>query len=95
MIPLGLMLSEILSNSYKHAFIQENGEISIHLEDYILIIKDNGVGIHHLTDKMKNENFGFNLINLLGDQLGIQFEMISSTQGTVYQLNLKGLLLIE
>jgi two-component sensor histidine kinase len=95
MIPLGLMLSEILSNSYKHAFIQENGEISIHLEDYILIIKDNGVGIHHLTDKMKNENFGFNLINLLGDQLGIQFEMISSKQGTVYQLNLKGLLLIE
>ena len=95
MIPLGLMLSEILSNSYKHAFIQENGEISIHLEDYNLIIKDNGVGIHHLTDKMKNENFGFNLINLLGDQLGIQFEMISSTLGTLYQLNLKGLLLIE
>ncbi len=91
MIPLGLMLSEILSNSYKHAFTDGKGEISILLEDYKLIIKDNGVGLKHVTDKMRNDSFGFNLINLLGDQLGVKFEINSSAKGTVFQINLKGL----
>lgn len=91
MIPLGLMLSEILSNSYKHAFADRKGEISILLEDYKLIIKDNGVGLKHVTDKMRNDSFGFNLINLLGDQLGVKFEINSSAKGTVFQINLKGL----
>lgn len=91
MIPLGLMLSEILSNSYKHAFTDRKGEISILLEDYKLIIKDNGVGLKHVTDKMRNDSFGFNLINLLGDQLGVKFEINSSAKGTVFQINLKGL----
>jgi two-component sensor histidine kinase len=85
------MLSEILSNSYKHAFTDGKGEISILLEDYKLIIKDNGVGLKHVTDKMRNDSFGFNLINLLGDQLGVKFEINSSAKGTVFQINLKGL----
>lgn len=91
MIPLGLMLSEILSNSYKHAFTDRKGEISILLEDYKLIIKDNGVGLKHVTDKMRNDSFGFNLINLLGDQTGVKFEINSSAKGTIFQINLKGL----
>ena len=51
LIPLGLMINEIITNSLKYAFINQNqGIITLHLrsinhQEYEMIIGDNGTGI--------------------------------------------------
>lgn len=50
MIPVGLIMNEVVSNSFKYAFPENQGQISIGfmLKDgnYYLDMKDNGIGIH-------------------------------------------------
>ncbi|MEW6011148.1 MAG: hypothetical protein CIT03_07555 [Methanobacterium sp.] len=53
-IPLGLILNEIITNSLKHAFVEKEGEIKVHLkssnEEIQLEVEDNGVGIRKDID---------------------------------------------
>jgi len=71
-VPLGLIVSELVSNCLKHAFPNDmKGNILISLkkqEDrYILIIKDNGVGFPEDIDYKNTDSLGLQLvINLVG-----------------------------
>ncbi len=75
-IPVGLIVNELLTNSYKHAFPNNrNGKINItfkHMsEDRILLeVADNGIGLLEF-DKENDEGSGFGtqLIDLLIQQL--------------------------
>ncbi len=72
-IPLGLLLNELITNSLKHAFVeQENPVISfsvLHLENVIqCVYKDNGSGCNAINCSVSN-SFGFTLINTLLQQL--------------------------
>ncbi len=75
-IPLGLIVNELLTNSFKHAFPNsKQGIIKIVLQElekkrFLLEIIDNGIGIDD-SDKNndKNNGFGSLLIDLLVKQL--------------------------
>ncbi|MDH4470963.1 MAG: sensor histidine kinase [Fluviicola sp.] len=73
MIPLGLILNEAISNSYKYAFPDREGiiEISFKMEDecYMLRVKDNGIGLPKGYDVAKNSSLGLQLIVTLAEQL--------------------------
>jgi len=84
-IPIGLVINEIISNSYKHAFSdKEKGDISISLEDKMnqrihLNIKDNGVGIPDHIDIDNAETMGLKLVrNLVLMQLKGDLQIKSS-----------------
>ena len=85
-IPLGLIINEIITNSYKYAFRNDkenNLSISIHKEeneDYKLVIEDNGPGLSNNFDVRKAKSLGLRLVNRLVKQL----------HGTVTQTNNEG-----
>ena len=71
-IPIGLVLNELVTNCYKHAFEgKESGAIKIglkHRDDgrYELSINDNGKGISSDFDINSSKSLGMKLINSLG-----------------------------
>lgn len=80
-IPVGLIINEILTNSFKHAFPLNKGIIKINYtgnsSGNLFEIADNGVGL-----KKENENkivggLGFQLIEMLCDQLDGEMNFIS------------------
>ncbi|MGK6350861.1 sensor histidine kinase [Parapedobacter sp. DT-150] len=74
-ISVGLILTELITNSLKHAFIgREEGEIQVLVRqegdlDYELVFKDNGIGIPEAKQKQTSETLGFRLIHSLTRQL--------------------------
>ncbi|MCG1034877.1 sensor histidine kinase [Polaribacter sargassicola] len=74
-IPLGLIINEIITNSYKYAFTKgkENTlSISINKENddnFKLIIEDNGPGLSDDIDIKKTKSLGLRLITRLVKQL--------------------------
>lgn len=91
-IPLGLMLNELLTNTFKYAFgEQKKGQIGIQLtknEDdyYALIYKDSGLGFD-FEQKSKN-SFGLELILMLTEQLKGKIEY-NRTQGPNFVIKFK------
>lgn len=84
MIPVGLIINEVLSNSFKYAFPNKNGEICISFSKNILIISDNGIGIFRSSTKKTNASFGLQLIDLLAKQIDANIE-IKSNKGTSFE----------
>lgn len=84
-VPCGLIITELVTNSIKHAFPSTENEksfcfrnnpghkisVSMYLKnDYInLIIKDNGIGFPNDLDFNNTESLGLELVNLLVNQL--------------------------
>lgn len=74
-IPLGLIINEIITNSYKYAFNKDKeNKLSIAIskndnEDYKLVIEDNGPGISDSLDVKKAKSLGLRLVNRLVKQL--------------------------
>ena len=74
-ISLGLIINELLSNSFKYAFPNSAiGEIKIlfkpsDINNSILIIKDNGIGFPKDVNFKQTESLGLQLVNTLVDQL--------------------------
>jgi two-component sensor histidine kinase len=77
-IPLGLIVTELVSNAYKYAFNNNNeGKIDIMLKPlserkYSLIISDNGKGLPEGTDILNSNSMGLKLANILTGQLNGQ-----------------------
>jgi len=69
-IPLGLIINELVTNSIKYAFPQEEGTIKIKLErrdnQFQLFIGDDGVGIERDIDITKTRTLGLQLVNSSG-----------------------------
>jgi two-component sensor histidine kinase len=73
-IPCALIIYEMISNSFKHAFDEKTkGEIKIQFykekEEYTLIVMDTGKGIPPNLDHTTSETFGLKLIQALTEQL--------------------------
>lgn len=89
-VPFGLLINELLSNSIKHAFTDKhNGVIDITISstnnnDLLLIYKDNGCW---KEPDNNSTQFGLELINVLTDQLEGNFNRNCSE----YTFNLKNL----
>lgn len=75
-VPCGLVVNELITNAFKHAFGPENhGEISITLTcprdgEVVLSVSDNGVGMPEHFDLADTSTLGLQLAGLLADQVG-------------------------
>ena len=91
LVPLGLILNEVISNSLKYAFTEtDGGEVLIELQEsdtdrFILKMGDNGKGLPPDFDWRNSDSLGLQLIQILSDQIDGQLEM-RSDQGTHYTL---------
>jgi len=97
-VPCGLIINEIVSNSFKHAFIgKDKGRIYIILQnrsegEYYLEINDNGVGLPADFNLETADSLGFQLIQALSDQLDGKLELVTSpNKGLTYKLNFKNI----
>jgi len=75
-IPLGLIINEILSNSYKHAFPDERAgkiwirfDIDQHTGINTLVLKDNGIGMPGKADQGQLKTMGLQVVRILCDQI--------------------------
>lgn len=92
-VPLGLLLNELISNSFKYAFsAKDTGKITIDIKDmnhqFILDYADNG---KWLDNKKNNAGFGLDLIQILSEQLNGTFQMKTDDHGTSYKFILSKL----
>jgi two-component sensor histidine kinase len=87
-ITLGLIINELVSNSFKHAFKNiRNGTliVSIHKKDknFILNVKDNGHGIPEGFSLKKSETLGLQLVDTLIEQFYGKYQ-IKNNNGTEF-----------
>jgi two-component system, sensor histidine kinase PdtaS len=77
-VPIGLIVNELVTNSYKHAFHQKNkGIITLQIEadepSMQLIIQDNGDGLPEGFNLQEQKSFGLKMINTLVNKLKASF----------------------
>ncbi len=94
-VPAGLMLNELLSNCYKHAFNGlKTGKIVIRFkksdEQYILEVQDNGVGLSGDFKMENQESLGMTIIQSLVEQIDATINLSGNTgNGTVCRIAFK------
>jgi len=94
LVPLGLLLNEIISNSLKYAFTDVNkGIINITLlengfNQFELVIGDNGKGYEGEPNNPNKATLGLELIKILTDQLDGNIVKLN-LPGTTYKLDFK------
>lgn len=90
-IPCGLLINELVTNSFKHAFPNnESGEVCIELhqdeqQKIHLTIRDNGIGIPADIDWQNSPSLGLKLVRILAKQLKAEIELDGSS-GTLVNL---------
>lgn len=95
-IPLGLILTELISNSFKHAFAESRvGSILISLQpvgdgEFELIVKDDGVGLSERNKLEVPNSLGFSLLRIFVAQLRGTMR-INGKQGTEVTVRFKDL----
>ncbi|MHC4322313.1 MAG: sensor histidine kinase [Planctomycetota bacterium] len=96
-IPCGLVINELVTNSFKHAFPDErDGEITIgairnDTDEIVLTVADNGIGMPEEIDTSSPGTLGLELIQLLvQQQLRGKIE-INRENGTEFRITLKEL----
>ncbi len=94
-IPCGLILNEIISNSFKYAFKgRKSGRITVcfsdHVKDskhqYRLSVSDNGIGYKQPEDIEESKTLGLQLIHSLSKQLDAELTL-NTKRGTHYQID--------
>lgn len=87
-LPCAMIFSELLSNSFKHAFPLEadKGNVNVSFQKegnkYRLQITDDGAGISDSSLWMKPKTSGFTLIQILTKQIKGSFKILSSSGST-------------
>jgi two-component sensor histidine kinase len=88
LFPVGIIINELLANSFKYAFNNdEEGIISITMKNrdnnFTIVFKDNGVGIPQSIIEGKSSGFGINLVKILVQQLKGNMQ-IENNNGSCY-----------
>ena len=92
-VPLGLMLNEIISNVFKHAFPdRRKGKVSISLNcenerRVVLCVRDNGKGLPKGLDWKAADSLGLHLVQMLASQIHADVE-VTSNEGTEFKVTL-------
>ncbi|MFT4662675.1 MAG: two-component sensor histidine kinase [Patiriisocius sp.] len=95
-IPIGLLINEMITNSYKHAFHSSNDNtISIQLlidpMGYCMLkYEDNGTGLSADYNSVNPQSIGMDLIDSFVDQLDGTLDLKSTNKGLVYTLSFQG-----
>ena len=94
LMPLGFLLTELVSNCVKHAFTDgTEGEIRISLEpilneEFELTVSDNGVGIPEDVDLKTCSSLGMRLVSIFTKQLRGEIE-INRANGTEVRIRFR------
>ncbi len=94
-IPFGLILNELVSNSFKYAFPEdsENAKIYIHLrkngDQGYFEYTDNGIGLPEDSEDRANSSMGIRLMNRLVNQLQSTLNIDKTTEGVRFWFNFK------
>lgn len=93
LIPIGLIVNEIISNSLKYAFADDrSGEINISLKKkqtgFELKIFDNGIGMPEGFDIHTSQSLGMQIITSLVTQIQGSLEL-TSDKGTAYTITFR------
>lgn len=92
-IPFGLILNELVSNSFKYAFPEndENGKIYIHLrkngDQGYFEYTDNGVGLPEDAEERAHSSMGIRLMNRLVNQLQSKLNIDRDSEGVRFWFN--------
>ncbi len=89
-IPCGLLITELLSNAYKHAFVDgRTGNITISMhrcgKQVVLAVADNGVGLPTGYDWCQAKTLGMHLMTALTNQLNGTLEL-EQDHGTLFKV---------
>lgn len=88
--PVGLIINEFLTNSYKYAF-DDKGTINIEMKDqgqsYLLTLSDNGKGLPKDFNIEETQTFGLRIMKLLTKQLDGLFEL-KNNNGVTLTINI-------
>jgi len=80
-VPLGLLLNELVTNSFKHGFPGERrGRVLVRLacvddDNVRLTVSDDGVGLPPGMDRTSHRSLGLKLVSALTDQLRARFTL--------------------
>tara|TARA_R100000479_G_scaffold175842_2_gene127985 strand:- start:362 stop:1042 length:681 start_codon:yes stop_codon:yes gene_type:complete len=96
--PCSLILNEVITNAYKHAFnsIEKSGSGKIHIQIYTqkksiyISIVDNGIGLPwdlKADIEKQSLHLGSTLLNTLVSQLNGSYQYTSDKYGTTFTLN--------
>ncbi len=92
-VPLGLIINEMITNAFKHAFpAGRRGNLWLNLRKINegraeLIVRDDGVGLPDGLDTKKVESLGMVIINTLVEQIDGKLKVISrKNKGTEFRL---------
>jgi PAS domain S-box-containing protein len=93
-IPCSLIINEVITNIYKHAFRgREKGEIFVNIyekdERISLNIRDNGIGLPEGFEPENTGTLGMQIIRILTRQLEGEFSLTSDENGTKFSLTFK------
>jgi len=97
----GLIVNEVVTNSFKYAFpdsfVKDNDELKVEIKvnkidsnKYLMIIRDNGVGLPKDFEIEKSDSLGMKLINSIVNQLNGNIE-IKSEKGTEFKIVIEDL----
>lgn len=92
-MPASLILNEVLTNAYKHAFKgRESGSIKIVLKwskPYVILrIEDNGNGMGK-QERNTTISLGMQLIDILSEQLEAEYRYEDTGKGTLFEIRFK------
>jgi len=92
-VPLGLIVNELVTNSMKYAFPDDEcGHIKVELhhehENVVLRVSDNGVGFPRDVDYKNTNSLGLQLVNNLIIQIDGELEL-DNNQGTTFTIRFK------
>ncbi|HEY9808873.1 MAG TPA: PAS domain S-box protein [Halomicronema sp.] len=92
-IPCGLIINELVSNSFKYAFPEgQQGLVTINLKlsqdnrkMFVLTVADDGIGLPSNFDLETSDSLGLQLVFNLTEQLGGTIQ-VSGNKGTFYKI---------
>ena len=93
-IPIGLMITELVTNAFKHAFLNKTeGSLTIRLQSEYggkknrcqLVVSDTGSGLPSTIDPGKAKTLGLGLVNILTKQLRGTVE-VDVNGGTTFRI---------
>ncbi len=91
-IPCGLIINELVTNSIKHAFPNQRGEISLKLnadhDTFSIAVRDNGVGFPEDLNFQNTKTLGLQLVTSLVNQIDGDIKLCRDN-GTKFEIKFK------
>jgi two-component sensor histidine kinase/CHASE1-domain containing sensor protein len=94
-IPCGLVINELVTNAFKHAFpAGRQGAIRVVLREvgparWLVAVEDDGIGLPAQISLGKTDSLGLDLVSILATQIGAEVE-VNRERGTSFKLTFGG-----